>query len=320
MPDLPYSWSRAGGEDAGRLPLSLKIVAWLFIISGILATIDLFLDLWKGTLSINLGVLNLFIGLGLLQLLPVWRTCALIFTWFELIGFPLFALLVLTGSGVVTMRLFGERQVNDFVARLVLLIIAGAFFSLSIWQYLILTRPDVLRLFFPAFEREPASWTPWKVALFALMVLVCVAGANNALTTTRGSGNVAFGTATARTPEYAAYFDRVGRELDGYLQAQGLSPTSTKPSHGYDVHDHYVAQKNTWYVKEEGSKRGLSVLVVQPTENMSGIDVEVQWLARDYSWEVNSLESQARDLQTEITARWQQYKKDNPIPHFPIGE
>ena len=45
---------------------------------------------------------------------------------------------------------------------------------------------------------------------------------------------------------------------------------------------------------------------------MSGIDVDVQWNASGYLWSVNSIQARAKGLQAEITAWWEQYKKDNP--------
>ena len=77
----------------------LLLLFVIVILSGIWAAFDVLTALANGNLSINFGVLSFFIGLGLLRLSPVWRTWALIFTWFELICLPLAALLLLSGSG-----------------------------------------------------------------------------------------------------------------------------------------------------------------------------------------------------------------------------
>jgi hypothetical protein len=107
------------------------------------------------------------------------------------------------------------------------------------------------------------------------------------------------------------YFDRVAKDLDHYLRGHGFSPTTTKPSHGYDPCVYYQAQKNIWYVRDDSSGNGICVLVVQPMANMSGIDVDVQWNACGYIWNVNSIQARAKALQAEITAWWDQHKKDN---------
>src|SRR5882724_12731902 len=119
MPNYP---SEAGTNDQpvsdpNRIPVALKVVAWIFILSGIWAAFDVLTALANGNLSINFGVLSFFIGLGLLRLSPVWRTWALIFTWFELICLPLAALLLLSGSGASTGKVLGVFQVDEFSAR-----------------------------------------------------------------------------------------------------------------------------------------------------------------------------------------------------------
>ena len=50
------------------IPQPLKIVAWLFIVSGICAAIKIVFLLLAGHININLGVLSIFVGRGLLRL------------------------------------------------------------------------------------------------------------------------------------------------------------------------------------------------------------------------------------------------------------
>jgi hypothetical protein len=319
MPDQPcYGQAGANGQpvsDAHRIPTALRIVAWLFIVSGIWAAWDILTALGKGNLSINFGVLNFFIGFGLLRLSRVWRIWALIFTWFELICLPLFGLALVSGAGTVSGTLF-EEQVNALSGRLAALMITVAFFLVSIWQYRTLTRPDVRLLFLCGLERKPSINMPLNVGLLAFVVLCFLAMANHGLKKHKGACVTAFGESTGSTPEHVMYYDRVGVELDRYLRAQGFSPTSIKPSNGESPHLHFETQKNIWYVREEGSNNLPCILVIQPTENSSGIHVEVQWDARDYFWRVNSLESRANALRAELTAWWEQYQKNNPVPGF----
>jgi hypothetical protein len=302
--------------DAKGIPTSLKVVAWLFILSGIWAAWGVITALANGNLSINFGVLNFFIGFGLLRLSRVWRIWALIFTWFELICLPLFGLALASGAGTITGTLFEEGQISATSARLAVLMITVAFFLVAIWQYRILTRSDVRLLFLCGLEKRPATNTLEIVGLIAFVVLGFLAMANHGLTSRRGACVTAFGESTGRTPEYAMYYDRVGTELDRYLQAQGFSPASTKPSHGEDPHVHFGAQKNIWYAREGGSSNQPCILMIQPKQNMSGIHVEVQWEARDYFWRVDSLESRANALQGELTEWWKQYRKNDPVPGF----
>jgi hypothetical protein len=54
-------------------PLALKIVAYLSIFYGISSIIDIISSLLTNRVSFNLGVIELFIGLGLLRGSKTWR-------------------------------------------------------------------------------------------------------------------------------------------------------------------------------------------------------------------------------------------------------
>ena len=81
-----------------QAPLAFKIVAALFIVSGIYAALEVLVSLANSRIYLNFGVLGIFIGLGLLRFRRGWRTCALVFTWIALVLLPVFALLVLGGA------------------------------------------------------------------------------------------------------------------------------------------------------------------------------------------------------------------------------
>ena len=46
-----------------QIPGSLKIVAWLFLFSGVTAVIEVLVGLMHSQLHLNLGVLGIFVGL-----------------------------------------------------------------------------------------------------------------------------------------------------------------------------------------------------------------------------------------------------------------
>ena len=128
-----------------RLPGALKIVAALFVIGGILAVIEVVVSLMRNRLSLNFGVLGLFIGVGLLRLRRGWRTCAVVFLWFGLILLPIVFLLGLLGVIPAYLQIFGVR-----VARVPGWTVSAAaipFFLLVLWQYRVLVRPDIRSLF-----------------------------------------------------------------------------------------------------------------------------------------------------------------------------
>ena len=134
-------------NDPPSIPTSLKVVAALFILSGMSSLIEIVVSLSHGHISINLGVLGLFIGAGLLRLSPTWRTWALVFTWIALVGAPLVGLIFLIVPGPVDVELFGQPVGQAPKAAGVA--VAGVVFLVAVWQDRVLTRPEVRALFRP---------------------------------------------------------------------------------------------------------------------------------------------------------------------------
>jgi hypothetical protein len=132
-------------EQQQSVPLSLKIVAALFVLGGISSIIEVITSLTQGTLNLNFGVLGLFIGIGLLRLSRPWRTCALVFLWIAMIGIPLIAIFFMIASGPLDFTLFGQKvgQASKGLGILLAIVV----FALAVWQYWVLTRPEVRKLF-----------------------------------------------------------------------------------------------------------------------------------------------------------------------------
>jgi hypothetical protein len=114
--------------------------------------IDILLDLMNGRLNFNFGVLQIPIGFGLLRLRRGWRTCALVFIWIGLILVPVFCLGVIFGNPALT---FWGQHVGPAPKPLALALAAGLFI-LMIWEYRVLTRESVRRLFYA--DLRAASW------------------------------------------------------------------------------------------------------------------------------------------------------------------
>jgi hypothetical protein len=127
------------------LPAALRVVAYLFIIGGVLSVIDIIVAFTQGQLKLNFGVLGLFIGPGLLHLRAGWRTCALIFLWITIIFCVILGLLIV-GSGRDGTFKFYSKPVGSISPGVGVLIVVG-FLVLAIWEVRVLTRPDVRKLF-----------------------------------------------------------------------------------------------------------------------------------------------------------------------------
>ena len=133
-------------HESQRYPLSLKIVAFLFMICGIFSAMEVFIALMRGRISFNIGVLGLFIGWGLLQLNRGWRTCALVFLWIGMMGYAFAAMAFLFGGdGAMFIDLFGVK-IEDAPMELGLAV-ATIGFVIAFWPYRVLTRPGIRDLF-----------------------------------------------------------------------------------------------------------------------------------------------------------------------------
>jgi hypothetical protein len=132
-------------DNPKPIPTSLKVVAALFLLGGICSVIEVLVSLLHSHISINFGVLGLFIGPGLLRLSRGWRTCALVFLWIAMIVIPIVAVIFMIASGPAEFTLFGQNvgQAPKGLG----VVIAALAFGLAVWQYRVLTRPDVRRLF-----------------------------------------------------------------------------------------------------------------------------------------------------------------------------
>lgn len=130
-----------------KSPLALILVAGIFMVWGALATVKTLSALADGRLLLNLGIVQLPIGFGLLAHNAFWRRGALVFLWLGYLGVLLFGVLAVTGTPMNFTTWFGaEGTLPSHYA----FPIGLALFLLFRWQHRVLDRPDVVELFYPA--------------------------------------------------------------------------------------------------------------------------------------------------------------------------
>ena len=76
MNDIPPPHSH--GQIAARAPLSLLVVAALFVLGGLLSGLNILATPNQLRIRIGLGVLGVFIGIGIARYNSIWRKVALI--------------------------------------------------------------------------------------------------------------------------------------------------------------------------------------------------------------------------------------------------
>jgi len=125
---------------------ALRIVAWLFIGSGVWAAASIAGALLiEHRINLDLDVLGLWIGPGLLRNEARYRTWALRLLVCGFCLLPVAAGLLILQSRWLDVRLFG-RPVGTLSLPVALTALAGLA-AVAAWQYWVLRRPDVSALF-----------------------------------------------------------------------------------------------------------------------------------------------------------------------------
>jgi hypothetical protein len=96
-------------------------------------------------LPLDLDVLGLFIGPGLLRFSRGWRTCALVLLWITFVGTLHLTLMSLSSHWPIDFIVFGHN--TGPASQGTVLAIGALGFALALWEYWVLTRPDIRALF-----------------------------------------------------------------------------------------------------------------------------------------------------------------------------
>jgi len=129
--------------------IALDIVAFLFLLTAIHTIIHMCVAISSKQLLIPWGLLGFPIFYGLRRFHSGWRRCGLVLLWIPLVVFPIAAILGLTFDAPLYLELFGLRLVQ--VSYPVFLAFVITFWLLAFWEYRVLTRPEVRRLFQPTY-------------------------------------------------------------------------------------------------------------------------------------------------------------------------
>jgi hypothetical protein len=127
------------------MPRELKVLGILYLLGGIVSGFEFLHALLQGRALVHLGVLGIFIGPGLLRLNDQWRTCALVLTWILFFALPIISIMLLATTSKPTLILFWI-SIGETTKGVAFGVIALTFI-LTLWQYRVLTREDVRRLF-----------------------------------------------------------------------------------------------------------------------------------------------------------------------------
>jgi hypothetical protein len=137
--------------ESVKIPSALRVVAYIQLVIGIYSMIGIIVLLFHGKISFQTGVLGIPIFFGLLKLRNGWRICAMVLLCFGMIICPIMFFASFSIGGPAFFELFGIQ-----VTRIPVWFVSAStipFFLLVLWQYRVLIRPDVRRLFLEARPR-----------------------------------------------------------------------------------------------------------------------------------------------------------------------
>jgi hypothetical protein len=126
-------------ESEKKFPLDYKLVAGLFILSGVSWFVSAAGEFFPAV-GIIAGVLCIITGVGLLRRNHALWTAALVIIWLEILG--LFVLLVIQGLVLLA--------AEAWLALAIFLLVFVVKLALSIWAYRVLIRPDVCACYYEA--------------------------------------------------------------------------------------------------------------------------------------------------------------------------
>jgi hypothetical protein len=133
-------------NEAPQALRPLRIVALLFFLQGMAAVFALGVTFAQGRLRLDTAVLGIPICVGLVRLSWGWRTWALVHIWLALISSALVVLVTtLGGPKIAFFSVYGIRLATLSPATFFPLL--ALTFLAFVWQYRVLTRPDVRALF-----------------------------------------------------------------------------------------------------------------------------------------------------------------------------
>jgi|GEM_PF-1352438 len=151
----------------------VRFAAHLFILAGLLAAIDTVLAPLHGGLHLNLGLIGLYVGTGLLRRSHRAWNGALVLTWLSILGIPISSFFLLSGDSSLFLLGANMGFQSDYVG--LGLAWNALWIAISLWQYRTLTRPDARALFGrqPATQMRTRSWIVVCCAVPLAFLLIC---------------------------------------------------------------------------------------------------------------------------------------------------
>lgn len=134
------------------IPIGLHIVALTQLLAGISAVMHVVVELTRGTLFLDLGLVGIAAYFGLMRLDPAWRSWTLAIIRVGLVATPFFFVIGLDPDTPASAEIFGVHFGSVWPGWIS--VMAVPMFLFLGWQHHVLTRPVVAALFARPVERR----------------------------------------------------------------------------------------------------------------------------------------------------------------------
>jgi len=163
-------------DRAVRLPGAVLVFAWLYIVAGAVAAFHFGWAIAEQRFVLDLTVLGVFIGRGLLLRIAAARSCAVAISWLGMIASVVWAAMLAWRADKV--HFLWNRQPVDmpvWAALILGLAICAGLFLLNFWQLRVMRRPGVMAMFpDPHPDVTPQRRGLWRLWIWFLALLAII--------------------------------------------------------------------------------------------------------------------------------------------------
>ena len=128
-----------------RAPLSLLLVAALFTLGGVFSVIHTLISLAHYRIRFDVGIIGLFVGIGLAKYSSAWRKCALALIWLTMLLSTFSIVFFVTRQSEFHVKLFGLPV--GFASSNAAAMYSALILLVAFLKYRVLRHPPIAKLF-----------------------------------------------------------------------------------------------------------------------------------------------------------------------------
>ena len=304
---------------------ALKVVAILFLVTGISACVEFVLSFGQQRIFVPYGVLGFFICSGLTGYRRNWRTVALVLLWIALISIPLAAIFAIFSGAPTYIELLGFRIAQ--VPFLIFLAWAAACWLFNFWQYGVLMRPSIRMKFLSMATSAPRKdrfgiTLVLGGGLFALLLFLSLVAFNARVhlpifprSFGRKVHGMGYNFGLYNTEDARAY-EQTKEDFANWIVAHGFSPTQSPGGTAAWSGIHSDGDTQQWYQLPVGGNL-LRLRITANPRNANSISADMDDDGYYTSAELDEMRHRELMLWNEMIAWFETNSKANMLPESP---